>query len=426
MIHFRLNWLFALLILASLFSLTISAKEHWADWGDYATIKVTGDNRYKAVFIEPRVYRCAQVDLADLRIVDEQGQFLPYIIQNGSQTVDIKEKAYRSRLINEYETKNDHIYDFQIVPKDPHSDVAGTGLHFEGAESSGEDYLEMLRIFGSYDGEKWQELGEETIYHVKGVSKTTVNFIDRQKYSYYRVKHIGGNQRYHFSLSNLSISLVDESYSQQWFQYQQKAKIAYKINENGDTTEISIANPHKLHLLRLLINADGNFKRRIALTDAQGVGLLGTSPYIYHLEFKDRTVSNTNINLDCSSVYPHLVLKIFNQSDRPLKIHDITALYSQDKLIFIGEKGRTYRLLFGNPKAHKPQYDMELYRESISNESQDLLSISSFSHKKPIHARNHEVSRKALGLYLNIVLGLVACLLVIILVGKLKRKTPVK
>ena len=64
-----------------------------------AIIENIGENRYKAIGLIPEIYNKANSDLSDLRIIDKNGEYVPYFIRSGYQT------GRREKLTPEFRTE---------------------------------------------------------------------------------------------------------------------------------------------------------------------------------------------------------------------------------------------------------------------------------------------------------------------------------
>src|SRR5690606_23334128 len=102
-------------------------------------------------------------------------------------------------------------------------------------------------------------------------------------------------------------------------------------------------------------------------------------------------------------------LTIVNHDDRPLKIKGITVNYYRDKVIFENTGNNSYRLLFGNPKAARPQYDLEHFQSYLAKETQDLVKVENYQ-VKPSNGDRHGINALTKMVF-NLIIGIVAILL---------------
>jgi hypothetical protein len=89
------------------------------------------------------------------------------------------------------------------------------------------------------------------------------------------------------------------------------------------------------------------------------------SDYLYQSTLKGTEPLKNSLAVRISQPYDTLSLMIENGDNPPLKIQSITLEYAADTLIFEPAKGKTYDLLYGNPNAPKPQYDLEQFKSEI-------------------------------------------------------------
>lgn len=83
-------------------SITVLAAESLAGWNYFAQIHVEGNNKYKSFFLTEEVYEHASPGLTDLRIVDGQGEYVPFYIQSGSSTLRQTKTMYKAEIIESF------------------------------------------------------------------------------------------------------------------------------------------------------------------------------------------------------------------------------------------------------------------------------------------------------------------------------------
>lgn len=407
--HRILCW-FSLLIIAAV--PICHAKNPMADWRGVGTINVSGNQRYKAVFLTPAIYRSAQTDLSDIRLLDAENHPVPYIIQNANTISNHTEDKFSSVLLRNFKKNNSSFFDFKIEPIKNDTDTAGNLLR---VALPNEDFLKNVRYFGSYDGDSWDYLGSGSFYRVNGLVKDELTLNSRLKYNYYRIELIDDVE----GLQIGDLQLIDEHGFEEWTRLQKNTTLSFLINQKDNYTFITLKNPNRLKVNRINLQTEGYFKRRFEVHDQQGNTIPVSDPWIYQFSFKEMEASQTQIQFTdyfCNSHF--MVIKVYNQNDRPIKIKSIQVSYARDKLIFEGRSGQAYRLYFGNPKAAKPNYDMELFRDPILKEEHDIQKIEGINIE--VQPSKEPLPRNTLVLIFNCVLGLTALIMAFILIKRLK------
>ena len=102
-------------------------------------------------------------------------------------------------------------------------------------------------------------------------------------------------------------------------------------------------------------------------------------------------------------------IEIENFDNRPLKIEGVTVKGYEHQLIARFTEPAKYYLVYGNPKANKPNYDISNFTENIPNTISALnLSKEKTIDKKEVSKRSPLFENK---LWLWGIMGLIICLL---------------
>ena len=136
---------------------------------------------------------------------------------------------------------------------------------------------------------------------------------------------------------------------------------------------------------------------------------------IYNRLFEGVAVAERGITLKTPLWAETVIVKINNRDDRPLTIKDIQVEYSVDKLVFPDLGDKPYTLYWGNFKAEKPSYELELQRSYIEKEPQDICSLQG----KQSNQQPSGILMKSDYVF-NLTIVAVSLLLVVILVQKLR------
>lgn len=384
----------------------------WDKWMAQGTIDVTGNEKYKALFLSEEVYEYAQTDLRDLRIIDQDNQALPYIIERGHQTSEILRETYQSRLSYTYREDDDDFFDFQVLPRREGQDIIINQLQL-GVISG--NFHKHIDVYGSHDGKQWTFLLSDELYLIDGLAKDFIELKNNYLYNYYRLQvknNIDNISLY--GLQGVAFELKED-----WRNFEERKSVEYELKEEGSQTVITIQNPGHLKFAKIELELEGNFKRDYKVYEvvSDDRELLHTKGAIFSLNFADSDVSNNVINLRNDPIASTLVIRIENHDNSPLKIGEILGTYYLDKIVFEDVGSASYRLLFGNPLALAPRYDWEDFRTEILKETHDLVTLSSIKEGVAV-----EQNTKNLKWILNGVVLVTALVLVLFLVQKLDLK----
>ncbi|AJQ29102.1 DUF3999 family protein [Pelosinus fermentans] len=358
-----------LVILTWMFVMPVFAAENMNAWNYFAPIYCEGNNQYKTFFVTEDIYEHASPGLADLRIVDEQGEYIPFYIQHGFSIVRENKIIYKSEVVERFKKNNDSYIDVQIIPLKNNTDVSGNSLIFELPK---ENFLKYIEIYGSNDGDKWSYIGRDYVFKTEEREKKEVAVGHKSKYTYYRIVVLDNPED--ITLTNVNLS--DQYTDSQWSSYFKMAQVNFDIKTDKTDSVITFFNDKKLKIKQIVIEAEGNFQRNYKLYGDNPNGAPLKSGELYNLQLENVKISGTNIDLSKTptSASP-ITIKIDNRDDRPLDIKFIKIEYYIDKIVFPGSGNASYRLHFGNDKATKPKYEIELQKTYIEKERQDSSKL---------------------------------------------------
>ena len=188
----------------------------------------------------------------------------------------------------------------------------------------------------------------------------------------------------------------------------------FTVTEVGNETEIAISNMRHVRIRTVTIATDDTFQRKVSFGDGQLTTL-------YNLPIGDAPDSSLTIEFEgWYTTEDNLVLRIQNQNDRPITITGLTVESEAEALIFAGEANKTYKLTFGDASLTRaPVYDIAGYKELVLAEGYDLLPLSGVQADEPAP---EEPAGLPLETIMNIVLVLVAGLLCVVILLRLRKK----
>ena len=401
-----------LAFLTILFNITASANESSKDFGYSKSIQITGESKYKSLFLDKDIYKNSKSNLDDIRIVDNKNKFVPFYLISGSSESQRVITEYQSKRLLMFKKDNNTYFDFEVVKLQSDTDITVNKLIFSLSKS---EYLKDITISGSFDGKKWDDLLSTKIYNVRNVINNTVSLDGIKKYLYYRVAIVDNIE----NLDVTSLVLQNDSKIINQIDYQKDIKLVYEIKNSDKKTYINIKNPNRLNIKGIDLKIGGVFKRDFGIYQKinKDFESTGQSGQIYNLDFKNISISSTKIELD-SPIYNDIQLIIYNNDDMALNISDIGINYLAHKIVFEGKVGKEYKILFGNPSGEKPKYDIEEFKNNIEDEVQDELQFGQLQKHESLSQR----SQKDYTIVFNIVIVLVAVLLVGFIGIKLKTK----
>lgn len=350
--------------------------ENYDAWNFSAPVEFQGQEKYKAVFLTKEVYQDTANDLADLRLVDNTGNQVPYYIVSSSQVLQRTESTISTRLIDSFEAGDDKYFDY-AVNTPPNTDPIANTLKFSLPVGN---FLKHLEIYGSYDNVNFQKVANGYLYQVESKQKSQVALEKNSNYRYYRIRVI--NHAEELALSTLE--LVNVQVSSEWQKYQQKTDLHYDVKSQNHETVITLDNPQRLRVKQLMLDVDGNFQRTYRVYSDNNHNMLQTGE-LFNLSYAGIEISGQTISFSSPLTAPRLIIKIADRDDRPLTIKNIEAEYHVDKLVFpIMSDATSYHLYWGNPKTENPRYEIALQQKYIEEEQQEICVLGPvISHSQP-------------------------------------------
>ncbi len=396
------------------FATTDELLENWSFTKDIA---VSGNDLYASFYLDKDVYKNANSDLSDLRIVNEEGKFVPYYIVKANEDMKLHESYYASNKIFEFEKDNATYFDYKIVKTDNNLDVLGSSLRFT---ISTENFMKNIDIYGSFDGVEWDYIQSDKIYKIDNIIKEEVFLKDILRYEYYRIK-IPNNLE---AVSIKDLKLLYSKYALSKNTFEGKTRLSYSIETKDSQTTIKINNDSRLSIIDIYLSIKENFNRQYLVQSviSESSNNLISSGNIYNMQFKELSAVNTSISLINRPIKEQAFeIVILNKDDVELTIDNIEFTYQIDKIVFDSSKGNSFKLYFGNINSEKsPQYDIETYKTHIEGEAQgfcvlgDITELTSYNKED----RNSELNMKPI---FNILLVIVSLILIIIILCRLKK-----
>ena len=142
-----------------------------------AQIQNKGSNTYKAVRLPIQVVSLCQSNLADLKILDNNNQAVPYFVNQWKEVGTEKKMSYKMELIYSFVKDSWQYYDYGLTsPVD--ADIQATSI----TVTTTVPFAEKVTIFGSHDNLHWSFVQSDLLYFVEEHQKMTISFNTVQKF----------------------------------------------------------------------------------------------------------------------------------------------------------------------------------------------------------------------------------------------------
>jgi len=371
---------------------------------------------YKEIQLDREIYINATDNLRDIRIVDEDNNYVPYLIYDSMIKRDYENTESSAKFLRKFNEDETEFFDFEIMKND-NIDVYGNRIELI---ADGVNFAKDVTVYGSYDGIEWSFICNSLIYDVYNVDKNTnmsVEFNEIERYNFFRVGIPNNKESINLNL----LKLIYENTQMINKDFRQEFAPDYKVEEVNKETHIIISESQirNLNINTIFIDTDSTFKRGVSAPYCEEI--------LYNLPFKDvnlqKTYLNINRQIDSSSFTDgNFIIVINNKDDKPININGIKIEYSCDKVLFKAESGKKYSLVYGDENLSKPSYDIESYADLVVKENADIceLGIADLIER----AENAPVAKKDYSeLILNVVVAFVSVVLMVIIILAGKKKS---
>jgi hypothetical protein len=405
-----------LIVLTLLSIVVISHAEEGLDgWAYYKDILRSDKGGFQSFFLDEEVYGHSKRNLSDIRIINEDNNFIPFYIHNEYLSAEEETQIeYDSVLLSSYRKDNDKYIEFKIIEKDDYHDVLGNEILFSIRK---DNFLKEVKVYGSHDNYGWSYVKTDYIYKIDEAEKLNIKLDELYKFTHYRIiliNDIEDTEIKDFKLIFRNKNVVYEH-------YQKTKKVDVKIEYEDDKTVILFENINNLKIKYMRIISEDDYKRKYQIfyknEDDVDYRWLGGGE-IYRRNLKNYNIEETEIPWDKTSESfisaDFMRIDIDDRDDKPIDIKDIEICYYVDKIVFEDQTGDTYRLIFGNKEAKEVFYDIAESKKHIEEEEQKTCTLSD------VMEREIEISEDKMNyrLILNITVIIISIVLVIIIIRK--------
>lgn len=289
-------------------------------------------------------------DLADIRIVNNEGKEVAWLLKEEVESKHNVEFIPLSMKISTLPKRTDVIITSEGKP------LSSFLLKMKNTDVNKE-----ASLLGSNDTEKWFAVKNHIGLSSMNSTVATGGFLEIKfplsDYQYYKLSI---SDSLSAPLNILSVGCVKtEAYSKKHLL--PIPLTASHIRTKGKQTDIELVLPFKFQIERLdfYISSPRYYHRTLELS----------RPVADHSAAKLSDEKGSPQPIFFSAYGDTLKLSVYNGDDQPLAIDSVKAFARKYYLIASLEKGVTYTLTYGDPKAEFPQYDLSFEKfipDSIS------------------------------------------------------------
>ena len=319
------------------------------------------------VVLDRHVYEGARADLADLRVADETGAQVPYLLEEPWSGPEVTLKQPRSTLNRGFNGAESATLTLNFGEP-----LLKSGLVLS---LSGQNFRRRVMVEGRNTHERWTTLTDSAyVFAIPDPSSARYETVrlPENNYQYLRVTVFRGPD------DEPRIEILDA-----WARCEERRRPKETSVAPIQETRSEVAEKKETHLIldlgarhqpfrALVVDvADQSFFRGVVVEARREPGLQaagGPPPVISWTKLgegciyrygSEATQIHDQLRLDVGGRERVLRLRIANRDDRPLEIRGITVMAPVERLVFNAEPGRSYRLTYGLSSLSRPEYDIQ-------------------------------------------------------------------
>lgn len=325
----RLTHIFAIL-------LGLLATNVWSQPTYKATLPAPDVTGFYKINLPYEVLGASRSDLADIRIKDEKGREVAWLLRKD------EEHIFRNEFIPFPTEIQSGKYQTDVYIVADGKPVSSFIIHLKNADSD-----KKATLLGSYDRKTWYTVKEHLRLNDINNPYDTESFIELKfplsDYACYKMSIKD-------SLSS-PLNIIEAGYRQkESFLKQMQVEIPLvksEIRIQEKRTDIKLVFPYRNRVseLAFYISAPQYFRRNIIFHSSLGTGVLTAD-------------HGKPLRVACDQYSDTLILSVNNGDDRPLTIDSIKAFTPGYYLIAGLEQGVNYTMTYGDGSASMPDYDL--------------------------------------------------------------------
>ncbi|MGO3262716.1 MAG: DUF3999 family protein [Mesonia sp.] len=329
------------------------------------------DAQWHQVEISSEIFSNVRPDLSDIRIfgITESNDTIeaPYILKVAAETLSRNSIAFKQ--INSSHTSEGYFYTFEVPTADAVNHIK---LDFDT-----KNFDWRVKLEGSQDQKNWFEIVDD--YRILSLHNAQTDFeftelaFPASKYEFYRLQ-INAENDPKLNQAKLYQETRTEG---ETIDYQIKD---FKVDENSNKnkTEISIRLAEAVPVSQLRINLEEQFDyyRPIHISYVSDSTKTDKGWVYSYRNLKTGTLNSLedhNFKFN-STILQKLKVTISNGDNQPLNITSASAKGYEHNLTARFTEPTNYYLVYGNPTASKPQYDIARFTDKIPATS-SLLNL---------------------------------------------------
>jgi hypothetical protein len=322
--------------------------------GSLAPVAKTG---FYSISITPELSSFVKTDFSDFRIVDEKGNFIPYIIKSSLPVIKAAEFTPLRIVANQMHDTGRNVI---IIDRAGDQKFSSFFLKIKNASVS-----RMISLSGSDDTTHWFSILENLSLQKMFVTDDD-NYMDNIDFplsSYRFFKLIIYNEK-NDPLNIISVGTYSGGETKSLPPFMENRPVTISQKDSSDkSTYLTVQNLARYHIshIKLFLKGPKFFKRNIEIIDR---------------------VARSNFTISSDSLFQFDVpvfndstwkIRIENGDNPPLLVRSITTAQEQKKLLAYLETGIPYNVEMMSETATLPHYELQDFKDSISINAPPVL-----------------------------------------------------
>jgi hypothetical protein len=321
---------------------------------------------FYSIALQPDLVAESKADLSDLRLIDDSGHFVPYVLAQGQPPWMDNSAPYFAFPAVAARSAADSGTTYVVKNIAP-APVNNLFIKLKNAAVE-----RTLNLFGSDDLIHWYVI-EENIAIQPAASANGSDYDQQLSFppSNYHYIKLMVNDKHKGSIKFLAAGTYQQRSLPVKYSEIAGAKFVKKDSGKNTYITISLAGNYWVDMITLGIKAPKFYNRNVSIYDISG---------------RQRELLSTDaIRSDIKGVLPvevktsKLLLEIDNEDSPPLSVAQVSLFQTERSALAYLEAGKAYQLLTGDPNAVAPSYDLKFFTDSARNRA---LKINHGSVKK--------------------------------------------
>jgi hypothetical protein len=344
----------SILLLIAAFSARLFAEFNVTEWRYERAVLGSRPDGYSRVLLDAEMYHLASSSLADIRLVDGQGNERPYVLLRGQEWS--KQSSYEARVLN----KSVSPEGFSVVLLD--LEKKGREHNMVELTIEGHNFRRRVEVYGSDDNTRWLAIRRDAAVYDLSTSDDTVRQTrvryPASVYRYVKLHIINDAQP---PLPIVSVRLSVETMPAKLTRGYPGSVIRSRVDARRKQSSVLVDCQYRnLPVTAVVLRTpDQNFYRNVTVYAGNDTSMLTRvlSDVIYRYNIPRLVDEKTSLEFSPTAAR-FLKIVITNNDDAPLAVDGVDVRAMEYSIVFKSVPEGSY-LYFGNDRAMAPEYDAQ-------------------------------------------------------------------